>query len=139
MASVLYQSFLDDLARGLINFNTGTFKVLLVTAAYAPDANAHAKRSDISGEAIGQGYAAGGKTSAVTVARDDANGRLAVTFAAVTWPAATMTWRGAVIYQDGGAAGSDRLVAYVDNGGDTSTSGGDAEQGFSTPLRLTRV
>jgi hypothetical protein len=139
MASVLYQSFLDDLARGLIDFDGGTFKVLLVTSAYTPNANTHAKRSDVSGEVVGAGYTAGGEESAVTVTRDDANARLAVAFAAVSWPASTMTWRGAVIYQDGGGAALDRLVAYVDNGGDTSTSGGDAEQDFSSPLRLTRA
>jgi hypothetical protein len=43
MASLIYNSAIDEMARGDIDFDTDTFKALLVTSAYVPDKDAHLK------------------------------------------------------------------------------------------------
>lgn len=131
MASLLFQSLLSDLAGGLIDFATGTFLAVPV-AGYVPDANAHTSLGDVTG-AVATAVAV-----AVTVTRDDPDAAVDVTFDAVTWLAAAFTWRGVVIYQDVGLGADNPLVCYVDNGVDTTVAGGDAEQSFTTPLRITR-
>jgi hypothetical protein len=138
MASVLYNGAMLNEAKGLINFASDTFKVMLVTAAYTPDAELHDYRNDVTNEVAGTGYTAGGKTSAVTVAKASGN-RVGITFAAVTWATATIAnARGAVIYKSrGGAASADELVAYVDFGSDKSSSGGDFGVTFSNPIYKT--
>lgn len=67
MASLIYNSAIDDMAKGAIDFDTDTFKVLLVTSSYSPNKDTHTKRSDVTNEVSGTGYTAGGATSACTV------------------------------------------------------------------------
>lgn len=125
MASLIYNSFLEDVAKGAIDCDTDTFKTLLVTSTYTPNQDTHDKRDDVTNEvANGNGYTTGGATSACTVAKDTTNNRTTLTFAAVSWATSTITARGAVIYKSrGGAASADELVAYVDFGNDVSSSG----------------
>lgn len=125
MASLIYNSALDDALRGLIDFDTDTFKVMLVTATYTPNKDTHTKRSDVTNEVSGTGYTAGGETATVTVTKDTANDRIDVSLGAASWATATITARAAVYYKSrGGAATADELVAYIDFGGDiTSTAG----------------
>lgn len=124
MASLIYNSFLDDVAKGAIDCDTDTFKTLLVTSSYTPDQDAHLKRSSVTNEVTGTGYTAGGATTACTVAKDTTNNKTTLTFAAASWATSTITARGAVIYKSrGGASSADELVAYVDFGSDVSSSG----------------
>ena len=89
MASLIYNSCLEDLARGAIDFDTDSFKVMLVTSAYVPDKDAHLKRSAITNEVSPSGtYAAGGGVSTVTVTKDTVNDRLDITFANVSFTSA---------------------------------------------------
>jgi hypothetical protein len=124
MASLIYLSCLDDSAKGNIDFDTDTFKVLLVTASYVPDKLTHTKRSAVTNEVTGTGYTAGGVTCTCTVAKSTVNNEVTLTFVAVNWPTATLTARGAVYYKSrGGASSADELVAYDDFGANiTSTS-----------------
>lgn len=123
MASLIFTSCLDDMAKGNIDFDTNTFKVMLVTSAYVEDKDAHDKRDDITNEVVGTGYTADGATSAVIVTKDTANDRVDITLGAVSWPASTITARKAVYYRSrGGAASADELVAVVDFGADVVTS-----------------
>ena len=126
MANAIYNSFKFDNATGAIDLNTDTFKIMLVTSAYTPNIDTHAKRSDITNEVSGTGYSAGGATLAsVTVTNDTANDRLVWDAADATWAASTITARGGVIYKSrGGASSADELVCYLDFGADiTSTAG----------------
>ena len=59
MASFGYNSMLRDTVTGAIDFDTDTFKVMLVGAGYT-ESRAHSKRSDVSSEVSGAGYTAGG-------------------------------------------------------------------------------
>lgn len=132
MASFIYTSCFDDAARGNIDFDTDTFKTLLVTASYNANQGTHAKRSDVTNEITGTGYTAGGATTACTVTKDTANKKITVAFASVNWATSTITARGAVIYKSTGTASADPVVCYVDFGADVSTAGGTFSVGSST-------
>jgi len=125
MASLIYNSCLDDVERNNINFASDTFKVMLVTSAYTADKDAHTKRSDITNEVSGTGYTAGGAAATVTVTKDLANDRIDTSLGGISLSSATVTARGAVYYKArGGASSADNLVAYIDFGSDiTSTNG----------------
>ena len=133
MASLIYNSCIDDLARNNIDFDTNTFKAMLVTSAYVPNKDTHDKRDDITNEVVGTGYTAGGVTSACTVTKDTANDKVTLQFAAVSWASSTLTARGCVYYKSrGGASSADELVAYNDFGSDVSTAGGTFSVAAST-------
>lgn len=133
MASLIYNSAVDDMARGAIDFDTDTFKTLLVTSSYTPDKDTHDKRDDVTNEvAATGGYTAGGETSACTVTKDTANDKVTLAFAAVSWGSSTITAAGAVIYKSTGTASADPLVAYIDFGGNVSSNGGTFSVGAST-------
>jgi hypothetical protein len=123
MANLIYLSCLDDSAKGNIDFDTDTFKVLLVTASYVPDKLTHTKRSAVTNEVTGTGYTAGGVTCTCTVAKSTVNNEVTLTFAAVDWPTSTLTARGAVYFKSrGGASSADELIAYDDFGADISST-----------------
>lgn len=124
MASLIYNSFLDDLTRCNIDADADTFKTLLVTSSYTANKDTHLKRSDVTNEATGTGYSSGGVTTACTVAKDLTNDKITLTFAAASWSSSTITARGAVIYKSTGTASADPLVGYIDFGGDVSSTGG---------------
>ena len=133
MTSLIYNSCLDDLAKGAIDFDTDTFKVLLVTSSYTADKDAHTRGDDITNEvANGNGYTTGGATSACTVTKDTANDKVTLGFASVSWGTSTITARGAVIYKSTGTPANDPLVAYIDFNGDVSSTGGTFSISAST-------
>lgn len=137
MASLVFNSCLDDLAKNNINFATDTFKVMLVTSAYAPNKDSDLKRSAVTNEVVGIGYTAGGVVVTTTVTKDLSNDRLDVSFANPSWPSSTITAAGCVIYKSrGGAASADELVAYVDFSGTVTSTNGTFAVSFSTPLRF---
>jgi hypothetical protein len=136
MASLIFNSLLDDQARGAVNFGSDSFKAMLVTSAYTPDKDAHTKRSNVTNEVTGTGYTAGGASVTATPALDLTNDRENITFSNPSWANATITARGLVIYKSrGGAATADELVAYVDFGADVTSTGGTFSATFTAPLR----
>ena len=133
MASLVYNSAVDDMARGLIDFDSDTFKAMLVTSTYSPNKDTHDKRDDVTNEVTGTGYTAGGTTCAVTVTKDTANDKVTITLGSVSWSSSTITARGCVYYKSrGGASSADEIVAYNDFGGDVSTTGGTFSIAAST-------
>jgi hypothetical protein len=133
MASLIYNSFWDDVIRGVIDIDAVTVKVLLTTSSYAENKDTHTKRSDITNEVTGTGYTAGGVTSAVTVTKDTANDRVDIALGQVSWPSSTITARKAVYYVSrGGAASADELIAVNDFGSDVVSSGGTFTLNAST-------
>jgi hypothetical protein len=117
MASLIYNSFANDLARGNIDIDVDTFRMMLVTDSYSANKDSHDRRNDITGEATGTGYTAGGATVAVTATLDATNDQLIITFAATSWPSTTITAMGAVVYKArGGAASADELLFFNDFG-----------------------
>lgn len=133
MASLIYNSAIDDMARNNIDFDTNTFKSMLVTSAYTPNKDTNDRRDDVTNEVTGTGYTAGGVTTACTVTKDTANDKVTLQFAAVSWASSTITARALVIYKSrGGASSADELVAYNDFGSDVASSGGTFSVAAST-------
>jgi hypothetical protein len=133
MASIIYNSFLDDVFRGNIDCDTDTFYVLLVTSSYTEDKDVHDKRDDVTNEVSGTGYTAGGVAATVTVTKDTANDRIDVSLGSASWASSTITARKAVYYKRrGGAASADELVAVNDFGSDVITSSGTFTLNAST-------
>lgn len=130
MTSIIYNSMLEDLARGAIDFDTDTFYVMLVNSTYAAIADetkkdSHLKRSAVTANEIsGTGYTAGGTAAAVTVTKDTTNNCLDISLGAASWPTSTISAAGAVYYKRrGGADTADELIAYNDFAGTVSSPG----------------
>jgi hypothetical protein len=119
MASFFYDSFWDDLMKGNINPSSDTFYMMLSTSTYTPSKSAHAKRSDVTNEASGTGYAAGGQAATVTLTAASGNADLElVNLADESWANATITAAYGIVYKHrGGAASADNLVCLIDFGG----------------------
>jgi hypothetical protein len=134
MASLIYNSAIDEMARGDIDFDSNTFKAMLVTSSYTPNKDSHDFRDDVTNEVPATGnYVAGGETSTVTVTKDNANDKVTIQFGAVSWATSTITARGCVYYKSrGGASSADELVAYNDFGSDVSSTGGTFSIAAST-------
>jgi hypothetical protein len=134
VASLVYNRLLELWARGSVDFDTDTFKVLLTLAAYTENKDTHDFRDDVTNEvAAGGGYTAGGNTATVTVTLDTANDRVDISLGGTTWPASTITARKAVYYKSrGGAASADELVAVNDFGSDVISSAGTFTLNAST-------
>ena len=127
MANVIFNSFLRDESLALINLQTDTIKLMLVTSAYVPNQDTQTKRSDITNEVVGAGYTAGGVILANKTVTVNNTTNLAVFDAEdVTIPNATITARGAVLYKSrGGAATADELISYLDFNSEITSTGGN--------------
>lgn len=138
MASLIFHSCIRDALTGGIDFDTDTFKCMLVTSSYTPDKDTHDRRNDVTNEVSGTGYSSGGATVTCTVAAvDTGNDDVEVSFSNPSWTTATITARGAVIYKSrGGASSADELVAYVDFGSDIVSTAGTFAVTFTSPLKF---
>lgn len=139
MASLIFNSFFADVAKGNIDCDSDTFKMLLVTSAYAPNKDTHAKRSDVTNEvAAGGGYTAGGQTVTVTVTQDNVNDRVDIGVGnPAGWPSSSITAHAAVVYKSrGGLASADELVAFLDFGADIVSTSGNFAVNVTSPLRI---
>lgn len=111
-------SFREQLLAGQHDFTSGTghtFKIALYTSA----ANLDATTTDYTttGEVIGTGYTAGGASLTLNGITSQ-SGVTYVDFGDVTWAAATLTARGALIYNTttNGGAGTTDAVAVLNFG-----------------------
>jgi hypothetical protein len=136
MASLIFNRALEQWARGTIDFDTDTFKVLLTTSTYTENKDTHDFRDDVTNEVVGSGYTAGGNTCTVTVTIDTVNDRVDISLGGTTWPTSTITARKAVYYKSrGGAASADEVIAVNDFGSDVISTGGTFTLNAST-LRI---
>ena len=137
MASLVYNSCIRDALVGNIDFDTDTFKMMLVTSTYTAS-KSHDKRDDITNEVTGTGYTTGGNACAVSVAAvDNTNNDVEISFTVTSWTSATITARAGVIYKSrGGASSADELVGYVDFTSDVSSTNGTFAVTVSTPLKF---
>lgn len=116
-------SFKKEILQGVHDFtaSTGdTFKLALYTSSATLDASTTAY--SVTNEASGTGYSAGGGT--LTNVTPTTSGTTALTdFADLTFSAATITARGALIYND--TAAGDPAVVVLDFGSDKTSTAGD--------------
>ena len=121
ISQAMCTSFKVELLQGVHNFTASTgdvFKIALYTSSATLGASTTAYT--VSNEVSGSGYTAGGNT--LTNVTPTSSGTTAFTdFADTTWTTATITARGALIYN---STESDKAVAVLDFGSDkTSTAG----------------
>ena len=121
-------SFKVEILDGLHNFGVGvirastaadTFKIALYTSAATLSATTTAYTT--SGEVVGTGYTAGGNTLAISVVPVSSGTTAYLSFSNSSWSTATITARGAMIYN---STQGNKCVAVLDFGSDkTSTAG----------------
>lgn len=115
MASLNYSTTLYKMVNAY--YNGATIKAMLLTNAYTPDKDAHDFRADLTAnEASGTGYSAGGATITATVAQDNANDRVTVTFSDPSWASSSVSARYLAIYKDSGNAATDEIITLIDHG-----------------------
>lgn len=121
MASGVYTKSIAESFGGSLDWDTGTFKLALVTSAYSPNLDTDTNWDDISThEVAGAGYTAGGNTVTPSVAAG--TGEVVVNLPGTTWSASTITARGAVYYKSSTTV--KYALAYIDFNSDESTDGG---------------
>lgn len=121
ISQAMCTSFKVELLQGVHNFTASTgdvFKIALYTSSATLGATTTVYTT--SDEVSGPGYTAGGNT--LTNVTPTSSGTTAFTdFADTTWTTATITARGALIYN---STESNKAVAVLDFGSDkTSTAG----------------
>ena len=114
MASAFYNNFFEQVGKAQIDFSANTFKAMLMTTSYTFD-DTDAFRADLSGEASGTGYTAGGQAlNNVTITQDDTNNRANIDFDNETFSTVTVSNVNAyVLYKDTGNSATDLLIAYI--------------------------
>lgn len=124
MASLIYDSFLQDAVTGAIDVDSDTFYVMLLSASYTPNKGTHNRRDDLTNEITATGYTAGGKAATVTTSLDTTLHKLTITLGSADWTAFSGTARYAAYYKRrGGASSADELVALNDFGTDVTITG----------------
>lgn len=130
-------SFKKELLEAKHNFlNSGgnTFKLAMYTNSASFDASTTAYTT--SNEVSGTGYSAGGGT--LTRVDPSSSGTTAFTdFSDLTFSSATITARGALIYND--SASGDPTVVVLDFGGDKTSTAGDFTIQFPTADASTAI
>jgi len=126
-------SFKKELLEGKHDFTNGqdAYKLALYTNSASFTAATTAYTT--SNEVTGTGYSAGG--IALTNVTPTSSGTTAFTdFADVTFTSATITARGALIYntETGGGSGTTNTVVVLDFGSDKSSTSGDFQIVFPT-------
>jgi len=116
MASAFYNNYHEELGKGGINYTADTFYVMLMTSAYTPNVDTEAFRSDLSNEASGTNYTAGGQAVAsVTWTQDNTDNRAVLDFANLVFANVTLpSVAGAVLYKRTGAAATDILICFIE-------------------------
>jgi hypothetical protein len=123
-------SFKVALLDGEMDFSSDTaqsYKIALYTSSASLDAATAAYTT--SNEVSGTGYSAGGNTLSISTNPTSTGTTAFLSFATTTWSTATITARGALIYQ---AGGSTPAVAVLDFGGDKTSTTGDFQITFPT-------
>jgi VCBS repeat-containing protein len=130
-------SFKVELLSGGHNFNStnvarsantaDTFKIALYTSSATLDATTTGYTA--SNETSGTGYSAGGNTLTISDAPQSSSTTAFLSFSDSTFSSATITARGALIYN---STNSDTSVAVLDFGGDKTSTAGDFTIVFPT-------
>jgi len=139
IAQTATTSFKVELLQAIHNFgptSPNTFKVALYTAAanIGPSTTAYTTSGEVSSS--GTNYTAGGNTLTISVSPTSGTNSSSVptayvSFANTSWPNATFTCRGALIYND--SATGNPSVAVLDFGSDKTVSNDTFTIIFPTP------
>ena len=128
ISQAMATSFKVQILGGDFDFSSGTgetFKIALFTSSATLDATTTAYAT--TNEVAGTGYTAGGNTLTISANPASTGTTAFLDFADTTWSTATITARGALIYQSGG---TNPAVAVLDFGSDKTSTAGDFTIGF---------
>lgn len=119
ISQAMCSSFKQQLFLGEHDLDTDVIKIALYTSSATLDASTTAYSA--TNEVSGTGYTAGGNT--LTGATVSLSGTTAyVDFSDTTWTTATITARGALIYN---SSKSNKAIAVLDFGADKTSTAGD--------------
>lgn len=136
ISQAMATSFKVEILDGVHNFGTGvvrastaadTFKIALYTSSATLDASTTAYTT--SNEVVGTGYTAGGNTLSVSVVPTSTGTTAYLSFSNTSWTTATITARGALIYN---STQGDKAVAVLDFGSDKTSTAGTFQINFPT-------
>jgi len=126
ITQAMCSSFKQQILLGEHDLDTDTIKLALYTSAATLSAATTAYST--SDEVVGTGYTAGGNTLAgATVSLSGTTAY--VDFTDTTWTTATITARGALIYN---SSKSNKAIAVLDFGADKTSTAGDFTVQFPT-------
>ena len=121
--NLMCTSFKVELMKAVHNFSSSggsTFKIALYTNSASFDATTVAYTT--SNEVVGTGYTAGGNTL-INITPVSSSTTAFADFADTVWSTATITARGAMIYNS--SAAGNPAVAILDFGADKTSTAGD--------------
>ena len=119
ITQAMCSSFKEEVLEGVHNLLVDTIKIALYTSSATLGAATTAYSS--TNEVVGGGYISGGNTLSGTSVTLDGTTAI-VDFSNTTWSAATITARGALIYN---SSKSNKAIAVLDFGADKSSTAGD--------------
>lgn len=126
ISQAMCSSFKQEILLGEHDLDTDTIKIALYTSAATLGASTTVYTT--SDEVVGSGYTAGGNTlSGATVSLSGTTAF--VDFSDTTWSNATITARGALIYNSSKA---NKAIAVLDFGADKTSTTGDFTVQFPT-------
>lgn len=129
----MVSSFKTEILNGTHNMSSDTIKIALYTSSATLDATTTVYSA--TNEVSGTGYTAGGNTlTGQTVSLDGTTA--IVTFSNTTWSSATITARGALIYN---SSKSNKAIAVLDFGADKTSTSGNFTINFPTAAAATAI
>lgn len=127
ISQAMCSSFKQEVLGGVHDLDTDVLKIALYTSAATLGATTTAYTA--TGEVVGTGYTAGGNTlSGATISLSGTTA--IVDFTDSAWPLATITARGALIYN---STKANRAIAVLDFGADKTSTAGDFTVVMPTP------
>ena len=138
-------SFKVEILDGIHNFGTGvirastaadTFKIALYTSSATLSASTTAYTTTDEVSSSGTNYSAGGKTLTISQAPTYTSTTAWLDFDDVTWDSATITAKGALIYN---ATQGNKAVAVLAFGGDKTSTAGNFTIQFPAATSTTAI
>lgn len=136
ISQAMATSFKVEILDGIHNFGVGvvrastaadTYKIALYTSSATLDATTTAYTT--SNEVVGTGYTAGGNTLTISVVPVSTGTTAYLSFSNTSWTTATITARGALIYN---SSQGNKAVAVLDFGSDKTSTAGTFQINFPT-------
>lgn len=119
------QDFSEQLSRGVHNWGSHVFKVMLVNSP-APVAT-NTIKADLTEIAAGNGYTAGGTATTITVSETSGTTKIVGTDVVFTASGGSIgPFRYAVLYNDTATSPADALVAWWDYGSSITLNSGES-------------
>ncbi len=106
---------------GKADWEAGTWRVLLVTSSYTPNADHDFVSDVVANEASGAGYSRKDLTTR-TATVDDTNDRVDYTADKVLWATLTAAFKYAIVYKFGSNDGDSELHSWYDLGAQSLTA-----------------